>query len=163
MEQRLLQAMFLYDKGDPKRIQHFVKVYEFAKYIGKGEKLDEKTYKTLKLAAIVHDIGIHKAEKKYGQCGGKLQEKEGPPEAEKLLKKLGADRETIDRVCYLVGHHHTYHDMDGMDYQILLEADFLVNADEGGYSKEAIENACRNVFRTDTGIRLLKSIYLEEK
>ena len=50
-----------------------------------------------------------------------------------------------------------------MDYQILLEADFLVNADEGGYSKEAIENACRNVFRTDTGIRLLKSIYLEEK
>ena len=80
--------MFLYDKGDPKRIQHFVKVYEFAKYIGKGEKLDEKTYKTLKLAAIVHDIGIHKAEKKYGQCGGKLQEKEGPPEAEKLLKKF---------------------------------------------------------------------------
>ena len=48
----------------------------------KAKKLDEKTYKTLKLAAIVHDIGIHKAEKKYGQCGGKLQEKEGPPEAE---------------------------------------------------------------------------------
>ena len=61
MEQRLLRAMFLYDKGDPKRIQHFVKVYEFAKYIGKGEQLDEKTYKTVKLAAIVHDIGIHKA------------------------------------------------------------------------------------------------------
>ena len=50
-----------------------------------------------------------------------------------------------------------------MDYQILLEADFLVNADDGGYSKEVIENACRNVFRTDTGIRLLKSIYMEEK
>lgn len=90
MEQRLLQAMFLYDKGDPKRIQHFVKVYEFAKYIGKGEKLDEKTYKTLKLAAIVHDIGIHKAEKKYGQCGGKLQEKEGPPEAGKTFEKTGS-------------------------------------------------------------------------
>ena len=162
MEQRLLQAMFLYDKGDPKRIQHFVKVYEFAKYIGKGEKLDEKTYKTLKLAAIVHDIGIHKAEKKYGQCGGKLQEKEGPPEAEILLKKLGADRKTIDRVCYLVGHHHTYHDMDGMEYQILVEADFLVNADEGGLVRAAIENMRQSVFRTGAGVRLLDSIYLRE-
>ena len=69
----------------------------------------------------------------------------------------------VARISWLVEHHHTYINVDGMDYQILLEADFLVNADEGGYSKEAIENACRNVFRTDTGIRLLKSIYLEEK
>ena len=151
--------MFLYDKGDPKRIQHFVKVYEFAKYIGKGEKLDEKTYKTLKLAAIVHDIGIHKAEKKYGQCGGKLQEKEGPPEAEKLLKKLGADRETIDRVCYLVGHHHTYHDMDGMDYQILVEADFLVNLFEDKVSPEGCRNAYHKIFRTESGKRLYRTMY----
>ena len=159
MEQRLLQAMFLYDKGDPKRIQHFVKVYEFAKYIGKGEKLDEKTYKTLKLAAIVHDIGIHKAEKKYGQCGGKLQEKEGPPEAEKLLKKLGADREIIDRVCYLVGHHHTYHGMDGMDYQILVEADFLVNLFEDKVSPEGCRNAYHKIFRTESGKRLYRTMY----
>lgn len=151
--------MFLYDKGDPKRIQHFVKVYEFAKYIGKGEKLDEKTYKTLKLAAIVHDIGIHKAEKKYGQCGGKLQEKEGPPEAEKLLKKLGADRETIDRVCYLVGHHHTYHDMDGMDYQILVEADFLVNLFEDKVSPDGCRNAYHKIFRTESGKRLYRTMY----
>lgn len=151
MEQRLLQAMFLYDKGDPKRIQHFVKVYEFAKYIGKGEKLDEKTYKTLKLAAIVHDIGIHKAEKKYGQCGGKLQEKEGPPEAEKLLKKLGADWEIIDRVCYLVGHHHTYTEIDGLDYQILIEADFLVNLYEDGVDQKAVRAAYDRIFKTDTG------------
>ena len=93
------------------------------------------------MAAIVHDIGIHKAEKKYGQCGGKLQEKEGPPEAEKLLKKLGADRETIDRVCYLVGHHHTYTEIDGLDYQILIEADFLVNLYEDGVDQKAVRAA----------------------
>ena len=160
MEQRLLQAMFLYDKGDPKRIQHFVKVYEFAKYIGKGEKLDEKTYKTLKLAAIVHDIGIHKAEKKYGQCGGKLPRKKREYRAapvlhlacaEKLLKKLGADRETIDRVCYLVGHHHTYTEIDGLDYQILIEADFLVNLYEDGVDQKAVRAAYDRIFKTDTG------------
>ena len=33
----------------------------------------------------------------------------------------------IRRVEYLVGHHHTYKDIDGLDYQILVEADFLVN------------------------------------
>ena len=47
-----------------------------------------------------------------------------------------------------------------MDYQILLEADFLVNAGESNYAKDAIENACVNIFRTATGIHLLKSMYL---
>ena len=30
-------------------------------------------------------------------------------------------------------HHHTYTGVDGIDYQILLEADYLVNADESHY------------------------------
>mgnify|MGYP000340972515 FL=1 len=32
-----------------------------------------------------------------------------------------------ERVAYLIGHHHTYDKIEGMDYQILVEADFLVN------------------------------------
>ena len=46
------------------------------------------------------------------------------------------------------------------DYQILLEADFLVNADEGGSSRAAIEAFRTNVFRTAAGLKLLDSIYL---
>lgn len=69
---------------------------------------------------------------------------------------------SIERVKWLVAHHHTYTNVDDMDYQILLEADFLVNAGESGYSKTAIENACKKVFRTATGTRLLKSMYLEK-
>ena len=46
-----------------------------------------------------------------------------------------------------------------MDYQILLEADFLVNADESGYTKSAIRSFRERVFRTAAGIRLLNSIY----
>lgn len=37
-----------------------------------------------------------------------------------------------ERVSYLVGHHHTYDHIDGMDYQILVEVDFLVNFNENG-------------------------------
>ena len=61
-------------------------------------------------------------------------------------------------MAYLVGHHHTYKDVDGLDYQILLEADFLVNGDESNLTKEAIEKMKKNVFKTKTGIELLNHI-----
>ena len=58
-------------------------------------------------------------------------------------------------------HHHTYSPVDGLDYQILLEADFLVNADESHLGRESIEKMRDKVYRTDTGIRLLESMYLK--
>ena len=107
--------MIRYYAGDPKRIQHFIKVYTFAKMIGEKEKLPAGEQFILETAAIVHDIGIKPAEEKFGQCGGKLQEQEGPAVAQKLLAELGYPEKVIARVCYLVGHHHTYDGIDGMD------------------------------------------------
>ena len=121
----LLMKMISYNSGDPKRIQHLIKVHSFARLIGLSENLESDTQFILEAAAIVHDIGIKPAEEKYGYCNGKLQEQEGPEPAEKLLRSLGFRASVVDRVCYLVGHHHTYSDVDGLDYQILLEADFL--------------------------------------
>lgn len=156
---RLIEEMVGYYSGDPKRIQHFLKVYQFAKLIGEQEELDEQTRFTLETAAIVHDIGIRNAEEKFGQCNGKLQEQEGPPEAEKLLAALGYDENVINRVSYLVGHHHTYTNVDGMDYRILLEADFLVNIYEDGLDKKAVLSVLENVFRTEAGIRLCRTMF----
>ncbi|MDE5596706.1 MAG: phosphohydrolase, partial [Lachnospiraceae bacterium] len=85
---QLTRRMITYEKGCPRRIQHFIKVHSFAKNIGIGEKLDEKTLFTLEIAAIVHDIGILPAEEKYGSCEGKLQEKEGPAPAREMLSSL---------------------------------------------------------------------------
>ena len=45
--EKLLTAMMEYDHGDVPRIQHFVKVYEFARTIGVMEGLDAKTQFTL--------------------------------------------------------------------------------------------------------------------
>ena len=84
--EKLLTAMMEYDHGDVPRIQHFVKVYEFARMIGLMEGLDSKTQFTLESAAVVHDIGIHISEQKYGSSSGKYQELEGPAEAKKLLE-----------------------------------------------------------------------------
>ena len=66
----LLYEMIRYDDRDVKRIQHFLKVHEFARLIGLEEKLDPYTQEILEAAAIVHDIGIHKAEEKYGRNTG---------------------------------------------------------------------------------------------
>lgn len=154
-----MTAMMDYDRGDPKRIQHFVKVYEFARTIGKMEGLDEKTRFILESAAIVHDIGIHISEQKYGSCSGKYQELEGPPEAEKLLRSIGWPEDVTERVAYLVGHHHTYSGIDGADYQILVEADFLVNLYEDEVSESGQKNAYEKIFRTGSGRKLCRLLY----
>lgn len=159
MINKLYLKMIEYDKGDPKRIQHFTKVSSYAKLIGESEGLDNDTLFILKTAALTHDIGIHVCEEKYGSCAGNLQEKEGPKIAEKMLNKLGFTNEVIDRVKYLIGHHHTYTNIDGIDYQILVEADFIVNLYEDGTNKKAMENAYNNIFKTNTGKQILKDMF----
>ena len=57
---------------------------------------------------------------------------------------------------YLIAHHHTYNNIDGIDYQILVEADFLVNMCEDELSEEALQNAYRNIFRTETGKKICR-------
>ena len=155
----LLLEMIKYYEGDPKRIQHFLKVYEFSKLIGELENLDKETQFILETSAMVHDIGIKAAEEKYQSSNGKLQEQEGPAIAKDMLSSLGYKAGIIDRVCFLVGHHHTYTNIDGMDYQILVEADFLVNIYEDNLSKEAALKALNNIFRTKAGINLIKTMF----
>ena len=159
MLQKLFWKMTEYYRGDPKRIQHFVKVHAFARQIGLAEGLEEETLQILEAAAYVHDIGIKPAEEKYGKSNGKLQEQEGPAAAREMLAQLGYEEPFIQRVCYLVGHHHTYTQVEGMDYQILIEADFLVNLYEDALGKEAAASVYEKIFRTDSGKRLCALLF----
>ncbi len=126
----LHEQMFAYEKGNPERIAHLAKVHDYARTIGLLEGLDEETLATLEAAALVHDIGIKVSLEKYGSSRGDLQEKEGPPLSRNLLTKLSFPSSMIERVAFLVGHHHTYTNIEGIDYQILVESDFLVNLQE---------------------------------
>ena len=155
----VLEKMIEFDAGDPKRIQHFVKVYTFASAIGKGEGLSPRQQEILEIAAILHDIGIHASEEKYGSPAGKYQEIEGPALAKAHLKPLGYDEELMDRVAYLIGHHHTYNEVDGIDYRILLEADFLVNSYEDSLSEKSIIAFREKVFETATGKKFLNDMF----
>lgn len=151
-----------YDRGDPKRINHFLKVYAYARLIGLREGLDEYEQEVLEAAAVLHDIGIHNAEMLHGSSDGKYQELEGPAIAADILTALGADEDFIQRVCNMVGRHHTYHSIDSVGLQILIEADLLVNIYEDDMSDGAVASLKSRIFKTSEGIRLFEQIY-EEK
>ena len=158
--EELALAMIDYNNGDPKRIQHTTKVHAYASLIGKCEGLDNEMLFILESAALVHDIGIRASERKYGHQNGKLQEQEGPAVARELLMRIGGYSEKqIERICWLIAHHHTYHVCEEIDYQILIEADFLVNLYEDNESMNAMRAVHKNIFRTESGIRMLETMF----
>jgi HD superfamily phosphodiesterase len=158
-EDALCLEMIKYFSGDPKRIQHFIKVHSFSRLIGTAEGLSHDELRILESAAYVHDIGIKSAEEIYGRCDGKLQEELGPKIAEGMLKKLSFEQHEIERICYLVAHHHTYSEIDAPDYQILVEADFLVNLYEDNCSSDAVKAAYENIFKTESGKTICRQMF----
>ena len=54
----------------------------------------------------------------------------------------------MNRVAYLVGHHHSQEQINGIDYQILIEAGYIVNASESGYSQQAIRPFMEHTMKT---------------
>ena len=155
----LFMDMIAYYDGDPKRIQHFTKLHIYPRLIGLGEELDDASLFILEAAAYTHDIGIRVAEEKYGRCDGKLQEQEGPIIAQKMLSQLGFENYIVERICFLIGHHHTYDNIDGLDYQILVEADFLVNLYEDDAGNRAIDKAYKRIFKTETGKKIFRLMF----
>lgn len=156
----LIKKMVVYSEGNLHDIAHFLKVYAYAKTIGECEHLDKDTQLVLEIAAVLHDIACPLCREKYGSIDGKYQEREGAVLAADFLEGTGFSEALVRRVSYLVGHHHTLTQIEGMDYQILIEADYLVNVDESHYDKDNIRNMYEKVFRTGTGKELLQIIYL---
>ena len=156
----IINEMIRYYAKDPRRVNHFLKVFSFAKSIGELEKLNEESQDVLEVAAIMHDIGIKISEEKYNSSAGNYQEIEGPPVAREMLSKFEFDEKFIDRVCYLIGHHHTYSKIDGIDYQILIEADFLVNIYEDEIKIPHIESIKDKYFKKKAGTEFFINLYM---
>ncbi len=160
--EQILQAMLELSRGNLHDIDHFLKVWAYARSIGRLEGLDDETQLTLEIAALVHDIACPLCREKYGNTAGRHQEREGGPMAEAFLAPFGLPRRVRDRVRWLVEHHHTFTDIQGQDYQILLEADYMVNAGESGYARTAIERFRDQYFRTGSGKAMLDAVYLRQ-
>ena len=156
---QLTEKMIAFSKGDIHDIEHFMKMWGYAKTIGELEGLDEGTQFILELAALTHDIACPLCREKYGSAIWAKQEEEGAPMVRDFLDDTALSPNLIDRVAYLVGHHHTLTGVEGADYQILIEADYMVNAAEKGLKKEEIAAFVAEHFRTKSGIALIKSLF----
>jgi len=155
----IIYEMIQLNSDDTKRINHALKVYGFARCIAGRERYSENDMLVVSLSAVLHDIAIRHCEAVYGSCGGKLQEKEGPGIARPLLEKYTNDEALISHVCDIIAHHHTYSGIDDICHQVIIEADFLVNFDEGEFDRPAFEAAVRKHFKTAAGKALAKAMF----
>lgn len=152
----ILAEMKLVFKDVPYGIEHTLRVLQNASEIAAGETAAPEIVEVISLAAILHDIGAVEAQRKYNSMDGRFQELEGPDLARAILERAGADEELIERVSYIVGHHHTLASIDGLDFQILWEADFLDNLEfgEGAKTEDEVRRLLRENFKTATGRKL---------
>ncbi len=163
MEKNVLLEMIRYFKDDVKRINHALKVFSFAQTISISENLSATDKEIIDYASILHDIGIKEAERKYNSTAGNYQEIEGPAIAKEILEKLNISKKIIDRVCFLIGHHHSYNKIDGIDFQILVEADFIVNIFEDSLDIKSIESIYSKYFKTNIGREIIESLYFNKQ
>jgi len=142
-------------------VEHTLKVLSTAEkiYVGEGLKHDF-LWNVVTLGSIFHDIGIPEALKKHGSLEALYQEQEGPAVARKLMEETGVRPDIIERVCYIVGNHHTHKRVDGLDFQIIWESDFIVNIDEKNITLEPdkVEQAVQENMSTKTGLRLIREV-----
>jgi hypothetical protein len=158
MCQRLVVEMQRVFDEDKKRIDHAMKVLRYAEQISKSEPGDPLV---IRAAAILHDIGIQEAERKHGSSAGNFQEIEGPPIAEKIMKELELEPETIKHVCRIIGSHHSAKDIDTPEFRIIWDADWLVNIPEE--CPDISEEKIIKIFKTESGKKLALQKFTEKK
>ena len=156
---RIMEKMISFSDGNIHDIDHFVRVWNYAKTIAELEEIDSETQYILEVAAITHDIACPLCREKYGNTNGKHQEEEGILLVKAFLSDSGMTKAQIDRVAFLVGHHHTFKGIDGLDWQILIEADYIANATENGYTKENVKESIQKIMKTESGKRLAHAVF----
>lgn len=156
---QVMEKMIAFSDGNIHDIDHLIRVWTYAKTIGDLEGLDSDTQYVLEVAAITHDIACPLCRRKYGNTNGKHQEEEGARMVRAFLSDCGMSTGQVNRVAYLVGHHHTFRGIDGIDYQILIEADYIANAAENGYSEENVTNFINKIMKTESGKRIARAVF----
>lgn len=156
---KLIAEMESVFADDTRRINHALKVLEYARRLGDEEGGDSLI---INAAAVLHDIGIHRAEQKYNSAAGKYQEIEGPPIAEKILGKYNFDRGTIKQVCEIIANHHSGNCAESIEFCCVWDADRIVNISDQlrVMSEKNLRNFIDKVFKTRSGKAAAEKLFL---
>lgn len=162
-EQKLLHTLMMemisFDTAEPKRIQHFIGVHSLARTIAYAENANKKAQIIIEAAAILHSIGALPAMRKHGKCDKKLVDKEGAKYARTLLNEVGFSDDTTERVVWLIEHFHDTEQAKTFDRQVLIEAEMLITMSEQNTNEESLRKALKEIFKTETGIELLYTMF----
>jgi putative nucleotidyltransferase with HDIG domain len=127
LKERVAVEMKKYFKKDFKRIGHAMRVARYAERIGKSEG---GNMAVVLVAAYLHDIGIHEAEKISEGPVSATHEKTGPPIAKSIMTELGANEALTDEVLDIIAHHHHPPSNASLSFKIVYDADLIVNLEE---------------------------------
>lgn len=151
------QEMIVYFGDDTRRINHALKVLHYARQLNaeiQGDAL------TVECAAILHDIGIHEAEKKHHSSAGNYQEIEGPPIARSILARYPIADDTIDHIALIIANHHCAKNIDTPEFRMIWDADWLVNIpDEFDINDKNKMRSLLQIFKTQPGLTLAKKTF----
>ncbi len=158
---RLIRQMRDIFGDDQRRIDHTLNVLKYAETIIEGQSGISGL--VVRAAAILHDIGIHEAERKHRSAAGKYQEIEGAPIARRILESLDIDVDVIDHVCKIVAGHHSARDIDTPEFRVVWDADWLVNIPDEFDTSDPARMAVlvETVFKTERGKNIANELFLE--
>lgn len=156
-KEKVIEEMKSVFEEVPYGIEHSLKVLKNAEAIMSRENITQDEKELISVVAILHDIGAIEAQHKYGSMEGSYQEIEGPTIARRILEKIGYDSAKVQRVCFIIGNHHTPSKIDGLDFQIQWEADLLENIAymDISKSKEVLKEYIEENFKTEAGRRIV--------
>ncbi len=151
--------MIEYFGCDVRRIEHTKKVYDFATKIFTNEGGNEFIIKT---SSILHDIGIHEAERKYNSSAGHYQELEGPIVARDILAEFAVSDEDLNHICDIIANHHSAKNIDTLEFKIIWDSDWLVNIPNelNLKNKKNLKILIKNTFKTKTGKKIADKLFL---
>ncbi len=160
IRENLIKDMKDLSGDDQRRIDHALSVLKHARDIHSEEGGSELV---VDAAAILHDIGIHEAERKHGSSAGKYQEIEGPAIARRIMVEHDITEPDMDHICRIIANHHSARDIDTLEFRIIWDADWLVNLPDvyTDASQEKIETLINRIFKTKSGKRNARLLYIE--
>ena len=156
-EPKLLKDVLLYENGHIRRTKHILMVHSLTKSIGSEEGLTLEQQQIVQSAAILHDIAIKKCKRKYNDASIEKQKLECIPVAKKFLKACNYVPSYTEKILNLIYHHHDYGAYKGIEHQVLIEADLIVNCLENRNHKEKAADVAIH-FHTRTGKELLHKL-----
>lgn len=151
-----------YAKKDSSQIAHTLCVREYTRLLAEKENYEKRQVYLLEIAALLHDIGCPCSKEKYGNSLPENQEREGAfIAADWLQDELELSDFEKEWIIQVVGSHHQFRKAQELGFQILFEADMIVNIFEGYYDKSKVQLYYDKMITTWSGRSLFRLLFLE--